>query len=302
MRPPTQSEGKEFVIPTEGSHIVILFRIIDLGTQDTEYKGEAKKQHRIQFGFEVTDQLHDFGTGEKPLYISKTYTYSFYKSSHLLADLVSWRGEFRPEQIDMKCPECFDIESMLGKPAYASITHKTYEDGTKRAFIKGLIPIPDTLQVPLLTRTIQSLILEKDRFDENLFNSLSEYTQNKIAKSPEYQACIRTEEDTFAGGDPLADSSPDSEISTEKVDNSESEQEHTDIISRSDLITFGQYSAGGKVAGKDGYKWEDLPDEYIIELLNDSSPGYAVDKHAILEAGSRASITKDESGKYVIMK
>ena len=208
MRPPTQNEGKDFVIPTEGSHIVILFKIIDLGTQDTEYKGEAKKQHRVQFGFEVTDQLHDFGTGEKPLYISKTYTYSFYKSSHLLADLVSWRGEFRPEQIDMNCPECFDIETMLGEPAYASITHKSYEDGSKRAFIKGLIPVPNTVKIPVLTRPIQALILEKERFDENLFNSLSEYTQSIIKKSPEYKACIRTEKDTFDDGSPLPKTPP----------------------------------------------------------------------------------------------
>lgn len=190
MRPPSQS-NKEFeqVLTTEGSHLLRLFRILDFGTQETNYLGKINHQHKIRLDFEVLDQTHDFGNGEQNLIITKKYTYSYYQS-HLLADMESWRGSFKAGETDSNNPNGFDIESMLGKPAMGSIIHKTFDNGDKIALIKSLSPPYKDMEIPELTRSIITLILEKDRFDENIFNSLSEKVQKQIALSPEYQEIV----------------------------------------------------------------------------------------------------------------
>lgn len=186
MKPP-KTKDRDYVLPKPISHILILYRIVDLGTQEGTYKGTSKFQRKIRFDFEIADEFYTFEEKEIPMTVSKTYTYSFYGSSHLLADLEAWRGKFKPGETDSNNPNCFDIETMLGKAVSGKIDHITYEDGTTIAVIKNLQEVYQGVEVPELIRSLISLILEPERFDWNTYNSLPEHLQSKIALSPEFQ-------------------------------------------------------------------------------------------------------------------
>src|SRR4051812_45284681 len=86
--------GKDFTIHPAGVTAARCTRIIDLGTQDGEYKGKAKKIHKIMFAFESAVLMGD-DEGEyagKPFLITTRYTASLGEKALMRKDLESWRG------------------------------------------------------------------------------------------------------------------------------------------------------------------------------------------------------------------
>ena len=80
-----------------GMFLARCYKIIDLGTQKTSYKGLEKMQKKVTLQFEVHGEDEDgnpvvTAKGE-PMSISKTYTQSLDEKSNLTKDLQSWRGK-----------------------------------------------------------------------------------------------------------------------------------------------------------------------------------------------------------------
>ena len=79
-----------------GMHLARCYRIIDLGTQKSVYKGTEKQLHKIMIQFEVhseDDEGNPLLTEKgEPLSISKNYTLSLGEKASLSIDLESWRG------------------------------------------------------------------------------------------------------------------------------------------------------------------------------------------------------------------
>lgn len=91
--------GKSFTPIPPGMHLARCYRIIDLGTQKTEWQGQIKSLPKILVQFEVhgeDDNGNPLKTSEgEPMSISKRYTLSIGDKSTLRADLASWRGRDR---------------------------------------------------------------------------------------------------------------------------------------------------------------------------------------------------------------
>src|SRR5262245_51935946 len=106
--------GGDFTPPPAGTHAAICYRLVDLGTQMGEYKGQPKEQHKIVVSWELVDENMDDG---KPFSIHQRYTFSLHEKAKLRADLESWRGRtFTEEELN-----AFDLENLLGKPCLVSI-------------------------------------------------------------------------------------------------------------------------------------------------------------------------------------
>ena len=195
------SSGSDFKLPPAGSFVARLYRIIDIGTQTTEWMGKRKMQRKIIAMFELHGEDNDgqpLQTAEgKPLIVSKRYTLSLDEKATLRKDLEAWRGKaFTQEELDG-----FNLEVLLGKCCMVNVTHSTY-DGKEYANIANISQVPAALKKlgePVGVNEL--MIFTLDPFDQDKFNKLSEGMQSVIKKSAEYR-------NTFEPNAPAVSSAP----------------------------------------------------------------------------------------------
>ena len=115
--------GKDFEKAPAGTHAARCYQIIDLGTQQVEWKGAIKYQHKVLIGFELCDEL--MGDG-RPFSVSGRYTLSLSEKGNLRPLLEAWRGAPFTDQE----AEGFDISKLLGQPCILTIIHNTVKEKT----------------------------------------------------------------------------------------------------------------------------------------------------------------------------
>lgn len=181
------STNSDFKLPPAGSFSARLYRLIDIGTQTTEWMGKKKMQRKIIAMFELHGEDNDgqplVTNDGKPLVVSKRYTLSLDEKATLRKDLEAWRGRaFTQEELDG-----FNLEVLLGKFCMVSITH-TEHDGKQYANISSISQVPSALKKLGEPKGINDLmIFTLDKFDQGKFEKLSEGLQSVIAKSAEYR-------------------------------------------------------------------------------------------------------------------
>lgn len=179
--PITLPEEQKFELTPSGAHVAICYRVIDLGTQLIEFKGEQKKQHKIMISWELPTELMTEGPhAGKPFSIHKRYTLSSSDRGNLRQDLEAWRGaQFSHEDFGK-----FDIAVLIGKPCMLNIIHSE-KNGRVNANISSLMRLPKGMTAPQLVNAPVQFSLTS--FDPLVYNSLSDNLKATIAKSPEYQ-------------------------------------------------------------------------------------------------------------------
>lgn len=176
---PAKTDG-DFSPAPSGTHKAICFRLIDLGTQRSEYKGQIKMQHKILIGWELPDEHMDDG---RPFTIFQRYTYSSFDRARLRQDLEAWRGKaFQDSDFG---PGGFDIRNILGKGCMLSVVHNE-NSGITYANLHSISALPKGMTTGEPENAIEYLSLLPDRFEPEIFASLSEGLQNTIRQSPEY--------------------------------------------------------------------------------------------------------------------
>lgn len=171
-------EKNEFELTPAGTHVATCYRVVDLGTQLVDFKGETKKQHKIMISWELTDEkMQD----SRPFSTHKQYTLSSNEKASLRKDLQSWRGlPFSDEDFGR-----FDIGVLIGKSCLVGIVH-TSQNGNTYANITSIMKLPKgTMAPPLINPTVYFSLND---FKQEIYDNLSENIKAKIAKSPEYQA------------------------------------------------------------------------------------------------------------------
>jgi hypothetical protein len=134
--------GSTFTPCPAGSYLARCVRLVDLGTQQTDYQGESKTAHKVLLGFEVldTDTRRDDG---EPFVLSKRYTLSLHEKAALRKELASWRGrDFTPEEL-----KGFDLRNILGKECFISVVEATKGDRTY-SNIASIMKPPKGMRAP----------------------------------------------------------------------------------------------------------------------------------------------------------
>jgi hypothetical protein len=179
--------GKEFVIHPAGVTAARCTRIIDLGTVDGEWKGKAKKSHKVSIQFESAD-LMDEDQGDyagKPFLISQQDTFSLSPKANMLGDLESWRGR-KFTKVEL---EGFDLKNVLNKSCMVNIVHSDpTAAGKVYANIRSIMPLPAGMTMPPSTPNPTFFSLSK--FDQTIYDSLSDYYKTRIALSDEFKAIV----------------------------------------------------------------------------------------------------------------
>jgi hypothetical protein len=183
LKAPSGNNTSRAIAP-EGAFVARCYQIVDLGTtmQTGQFPGKKRK---VQFIFELPTELHEFerGDGLKPFYARSIYNLSMNEKAVLRRDIESWAGKKMSNEI----AENFDIFTLLGKPCMVNITHVTKGDATY-ANIIGMSPVPKGLVCPPAFNS--ALCYNTEEHDEDVFNQLPEFIQDKIKMSDEWIARI----------------------------------------------------------------------------------------------------------------
>lgn len=169
--------GGDFEITPAGTFPATCYRVIDIGTQQVEYQGKIKHQHKIMLSWELTDEKMPDG---RPFSVHKRYTLSSSEKSSLRQDLESWRGVPFTEEDFGK----FDLGNLLGKSCLMGIVHET-KNGKTYSNISSILRLAKGMSVPPLENP--TVRFDMSSFDQAVYDSLSESLRTVIAKSPEYQ-------------------------------------------------------------------------------------------------------------------
>jgi hypothetical protein len=176
----TQSKYPKVVVPA-GTHIAVLYQIIDMGTQETEWQGQKKTGRKLRLTWEFPKKLHDFNGEQKPLVISKEVTFSMYEKASLRPIVEAMCGK----SLSDKEADDFDISSIAGKACLLAVTNKKSEiDGNVYARIAGVTPIMEGMEAPKPFNPVVVYSVTEGLSDA--FSKLPEWLQEKLVKAPEW--------------------------------------------------------------------------------------------------------------------
>lgn len=171
-----------------GMHLARCYRIIDLGTQKSEYMGQVKYLHKIMLGWEIHG-TNDDGTPLKmrdgrPFAIFKNYTLSWSEKATLRNDLQSWRGKpFTQEEMRR-----FDLKTVLNAWCMLNVIERAGQDGNMYVNVSGVTPVPAMIKKGGLPEAInKNELFNLTDPDMEMFDTFSDNLNKKIQSSPEWE-------------------------------------------------------------------------------------------------------------------
>lgn len=183
-----EDRGGNFERCPPGMHLARCYRIIDLGTQKSEYMGQVKYLHKIMLGWEIHG-TNDSGAPLKmndgrPFAIFKNYTLSWSDKANLRLDLQSWRGKpFTQEEMRR-----FDLKNILGAWCMLNVIERPGNDGKIYTNVNGVTPVPAMIKQSGLPAAVNANeIFNLSEPDMKMFETFSENLKTKIKASPEWQ-------------------------------------------------------------------------------------------------------------------
>ena len=180
MMPTVPAADSDYRLAPAGNHLAVSCRLIDLGTQETKYQGQPKRQRKIYLEWQLPGEKQDDG---QPITVGNRYTLSSSEKATLRKHLESWRGQrFDDDEI-----ASFDLRKILGKCCLLSIV-QTQRDGKTYADVTHVAALPKGTQPAAVAGETVYLSLEPDDFEPAVYESLSERLRETIAASPEFKA------------------------------------------------------------------------------------------------------------------
>jgi len=183
------SSGGDFTPVPPGLHLARCYRIVDLGTQQSEYMNEIKHQRKIMLGWELhgkDDEGNELVTNNgNPLAIFKNYTLSWNDKANLRIDLQGWRNKPFSEE-EMKR---FDISSVLGAWCMLNVVQRPGKNGKMFSNVGSIAPVPSVVKQAGLPQAVNAnQLFRLAEPDLELFETFGKGLKEKIQLSPEWQA------------------------------------------------------------------------------------------------------------------
>lgn len=196
------ASGASYTPCPPGSYLARCCRLVDLGTQTTDYQGEAKTAHKVMCTFEILDSEARRDDGE-PFTLSKRYTMSLHEKAALRKELASWRGrDFTPEEL-----RGFDLRNILGAVAFISVVETTKGDRTY-ANIASIMKAPKGMQAPQGSEPLLYWSMSEAKPAWEVFAQLHPKLQAQIEASPEFAKLKRPARVAMPAAAPAAPTAP----------------------------------------------------------------------------------------------
>jgi hypothetical protein len=173
----SQGNSLEFETVPEGTYIGRCYKIVDLGTQTSEWAGEKKQQKKVMVSWELLDPEVKMQDG-RPFAVHQRYTASLGEKANLRKDLEAWRGK---KFTDVEL-EGFELKNVLGAYCMIQVVH-TEKNGSTYANVNAIM---STKEKP--NPVNEDVIFDIDSPDLAVFDSLSERMKELIQATPEWQS------------------------------------------------------------------------------------------------------------------
>jgi hypothetical protein len=185
----SESAKMERKLPEAGATVGVLYSLVDLGHQKTNWDNQEKWTPKVRLTFELPDQTDEFEVEEKgkvtkvekPMVVSIEQTRSLGEKASLRKLLEQWRGQtFTSKEL-----QAFSLKNLLGKPAMLTLIHKTSQQGRQYCAIAGASKLPKGMKAPATT-TNDQLYYEIEQGEAGQFNDMPDWLQEKIRASKEF--------------------------------------------------------------------------------------------------------------------
>jgi hypothetical protein len=185
----SESQKIERKLPEAGATVGVLYSLVDLGHQKTNWDNQEKWTPKVRLTFELPDQTDEYEveengkrtTVQKPMVVSIEQTRSLGEKASLRKLLEQWRGQtFTSKEL-----QAFSLKNLLGKPAMLTLIHKTSQQGRQYCAIAGASKLPKGMKAPATT-TNDQLYYEIEQGEAGQFNDMPEWLQEKIRASKEF--------------------------------------------------------------------------------------------------------------------
>jgi len=185
----SESQKMERKLPEAGATVGVLYSLVDLGHQKTNWDNQEKWTPKVRLTFELPDQTDEFEVEEngkrtkisKPMVVSIEQTRSLGEKASLRKLLEQWRGQtFTAKEL-----QAFSLKNLLGKPAMLTLIHKTSQQGRQYCAIAGASKLPKGMKAPATT-TNDQLYYEIEQGEAGQFNDMPDWLQDKIRASKEF--------------------------------------------------------------------------------------------------------------------
>ncbi len=168
-----------------GTYPAVCVGIVDLGEQYSEtFK---KYSDKLLVIWEIPSQTIEIDGEDKPRWLSKDFSASLNEKSNLYQTLVSWRGKaFTENELteDENGFMQFSVLDMLGTGCFLQVIVEE-KDGNSYNRITSVISLPAWMSAP--TTETPLIAFDMDAWDDEVFNSLPVWIQDRIKKSTQYQ-------------------------------------------------------------------------------------------------------------------
>lgn len=171
--------GGSFEQPEPGTYAAVCYKILDIGTQESEYQGQKTVKRQVIIGWELNESMSD----GRPFVVSKFYTQSLNDKATLRHDLAGWRGrDFTPDEL-----AGFDAKNILGKPCMLSLTLS--DKG--RIKVASVAKLPKGMTAPIQVNPSIFLSLEPAAYNAAVFDAQTDKLKAIIMASPEWQSLAK---------------------------------------------------------------------------------------------------------------
>lgn len=188
-----EDNGGNFERCPPGLHLARCYRIVDLGTQQSEYMGQVKHLRKIMVAWEIRggdDQgVNILMNDGRPFSIFKNYTLSWSEKANLRIDLQAWRGKaFSEEELRR-----FDLKTVLGAWCMLNIIERAGKNGNTYSNINGITPVPSIIKQNGLPAPVnKNEIFNMSEPDMAVYQGFSDNLKKKIEASPEWKKIGKT--------------------------------------------------------------------------------------------------------------
>lgn len=184
-----KDSGGSFTPVPPGMHLARCYRIVDMGTQTTDFQGQTKHLQKVMLQFEVHGE-DDSGKAlvtpkGEPMSISKNFTLSLAEKATLRKDLQAWRGrEFTADEL-----RGFELKNVLGVWAMITASKAVGNNGKEYTNIVSINPVPAAIKRSGMPEGFNKLdMFTIENPDMNLFETFGNGLREKITSSPEWRA------------------------------------------------------------------------------------------------------------------
>ena len=172
-----KDRAKPKLPPVEpGVYIGICVGVIDLGEQYSEKFKNYRSE--LQIVWELVGETVEVDGEQKPRQLSRTFSVATSKKSNLRGFISSWNGiQYSDDQ--------FGELDLLGQAGKVCQLNVVLNDTGEYANIDSVIPLPKGMPAPKTDTPI--VLWNMDEWNDEAFEALPEWVQEKIKKSSQYQ-------------------------------------------------------------------------------------------------------------------